>query len=287
LHVDPEELLEVSEGNPEEPGAPKGARTKLVANIAPRRMRELRQSLLKSQQQVASDAGVDLSTYQRAERGGRIGLQTVRKIARALRVEPEELLGAYEGRLHGSGLPKYRRPTSGAEMSDKRAVCLVSDCDRPAKGRGLCPSHYNRWYRGEKLPAVLTQQQAPPLALPSSEADLGYLAALLDREGKIYLATYGEYWRVRFRDTDKEFIDWLATIGGVTTHESLGTKQKDLWVWTLANQKDVHDFLSAVLPHLKNPAKRDQAREAVDAIATKEAPPLRPGRGRPLERPEN
>ena len=170
-------------------------------------------------------------------------------------------------------------------MSEKKKECLVPDCDRPAKGRGLCPSHYNRWHRGEKLPAVLTRQKAPPLELPPSEADLGYLAALLDREGKIYLATYGEYWRVRFRDTNKEFIDWLATIGGVTSHEQ-GKYREDLWVWTLADQRDVHDFLSAVLPYLKNPTRRDEAQKAVNAIATKEAPPIRPGRGRPLERPD-
>lgn len=102
--------------------------------------------------------------------------------------------------------------------------------------------------------------------------------------GKIYLAMYGEYWRVRFRDSDKEFIDWLATIGGVTSHESREGNQKDLWVWTLAYQKDVHDLLSAVLPYMKNPTKREQAAEAIDAISTREAPPLRPGRGRPLER---
>jgi hypothetical protein len=165
-------------------------------------------------------------------------------------------------------------------VSEKRKDCLVPGCDRPAKGRGLCPSHYNRWWRGEKLPAVLSQQQAPPLSLPSSEADLGYFAALLDREGKIYLATYGEYWRVRFLDTNKETIDWLATIGGVTSHESQGRNQKDLWVWTLADQKDVHDLLTAVLPHLKYSAKREQALEAVTAISTRPAPPLRPGRRR-------
>jgi hypothetical protein len=37
----------------------------------------------------------------------------VRKIARALLVEPEELLGVYEGRLKGSESPKYQRPRSG------------------------------------------------------------------------------------------------------------------------------------------------------------------------------
>jgi hypothetical protein len=140
--------------------------------------------------------------------------------------------------------------------------------------------------RGEPLPTVLYQQKAPPLALPSSEGELGYLAALLDREGKIYLAPYGEYWRVRFRDTDKETIDWLATIGGTTSHEQ-GRKREDLWMWTLADQEEVHDLLSAVVPYLKNRTKRDEALKAIDAISTRGAPPLRPGRGRTTKPPEN
>ncbi len=165
------------------------------------------------------------------------------------------------------------------EMREKRTGCLVPDCDRSHWARGLCPMHYRRWYRGEHLPAVLSQQQAPPLALPSSQADLGYLAALLDREGIISLATYGEYWRVRVRNTDTEVIDWLTTIGGTTSQQSQGRNRKDMWTWTLANQEDVNDLLSAVLPYLKTRTKRDQALEAIAAISTRGAPPLRPGRG--------
>lgn len=74
---------------------------------------------------------------------------------------------------------------------------------------------------------------------------------------------------MRFSDTDKEIMDWLAAIGGVTSHESLGRNQKDLWVWTLADQKDVYELLSAVLSYMKNPVKRDEALKAVTAISTK------------------
>jgi transcriptional regulator with XRE-family HTH domain len=75
-------------------------------------MRKLRQSQLKLQQQVASEAGIDLYTYQRAERGDHVSQRTVQKIAQALHVEPEELSEVYEGRLHGSGLAKYQMPRS-------------------------------------------------------------------------------------------------------------------------------------------------------------------------------
>ena len=171
-------------------------------------------------------------------------------------------------------------------MGEKKTGCLVPDCDRPHWARGLCSRHYNRWYRGEHLPAVRVRQQASPLAVPSSEADLGYLAALFDREGIISLATYGEYWRVRVSNTDKAIIDWLATIGGTTSSQTQGRNRKDMWLWTLADQEEVHNLLSAVLPYLKTSTKRDEALKAVAAISTRDAPPLRPGRGRTMKHPE-
>ena len=110
--------------------------------------------------------------------------------------------------------------------------------------------------------------------------------AIPTRCSGVSLASYGEYWRVSFNNTDKEIIDWLATIGGTTSRQSQGTKRKIMLIWSLADQKDVHDLLSAVLPYLKTAAKRDKALKAVTAISTKGPPPLRPGRGRPLKRSE-
>jgi transcriptional regulator with XRE-family HTH domain len=95
-----------------------------VKNIAPNRMRKLREDRLKSQREVASDVGISLTTYQRAEGGGPVSQRTVQKIAHALLVEPEELLALYEGRLKGSEVPKYQRPRSGnlatLQASDKK-----------------------------------------------------------------------------------------------------------------------------------------------------------------------
>jgi hypothetical protein len=116
---------------------------------------------------------------------------------------------------------------------------------------------------------------------------LGYLAGLLDGEGSIALRSYGQYWRVRINKTDKEIIDWLATIGGTTSRQAQGYNRKDMWEWSLADQEDVHDLLSAVLPYLKTRTKREKALKAVAAISTRAAPPLRSGRGRTIERPEN
>jgi transcriptional regulator with XRE-family HTH domain len=81
-----------------------------VKNIAPHRMRKLREDQLKTQREVAATAGMSLATYQRAEGGDPVSQRTVQKIARALFVEPDELLKVYEGRLKGSESPKYQRP---------------------------------------------------------------------------------------------------------------------------------------------------------------------------------
>ena len=60
-----------------------------------------------------------------------------------------------------------------------------------------------------------------------------------------------------------------------------------LLIWTLADQEDVHYLLSAVLPYLKTRTKRDEALEAVAAISTRDAPPVRPRCGRATKRSEN
>src|SRR5918997_1468754 len=87
-------------------------------------MRKLREDQLKTQREVAADAGISLATYQRAEGGDPVSQRTVRKIAHALLVEPEELLEVYEGRLKGSESPRYQRPRSGnlatLQASDKK-----------------------------------------------------------------------------------------------------------------------------------------------------------------------
>ena len=61
-------------------------------NTSAHRIRELRKEQQKTQRQVALEAGVSLPAYQRAERGGPVWPLTVEKLARALLVEPEELL---------------------------------------------------------------------------------------------------------------------------------------------------------------------------------------------------
>lgn len=44
------------------------------------------------QRELAERAGIDLRSIQRLEAGGRAGLDTVRQIARALQVEPGDLM---------------------------------------------------------------------------------------------------------------------------------------------------------------------------------------------------
>ena len=75
---------------------------------APHRLRELREAQGKTSQQVAADAAISPAAYRRAERGGPVWRLTVEKIARALHVDPEELLEADEGKPEEPGHQKAR-----------------------------------------------------------------------------------------------------------------------------------------------------------------------------------
>ena len=78
--------------------------------IAHHKMRRLREDQLRTQQEVAADAGIVLSTYQRAEDGIPVSRITLRKIARALLVEPEELLEVEGGGSKGADARTRERP---------------------------------------------------------------------------------------------------------------------------------------------------------------------------------
>lgn len=56
-------------------------------------MKDRRKELMLSQQDVADRCGIKRSAYREAESGNRnIGVETVEKVAKALEVEPIELL---------------------------------------------------------------------------------------------------------------------------------------------------------------------------------------------------
>lgn len=64
-----------------------------IAQVAGKKMRLIRRKKKLSQEEVSELAGIHVSTYGRIERGeNNPPLQTVDKIARALKVKPSELL---------------------------------------------------------------------------------------------------------------------------------------------------------------------------------------------------
>lgn len=103
------------------------------------------------------------------------------------------------------------------------------------------------------------------LQIPTSEAQLGYLAALVDGEGCIRIFEDATRRRVivRIANTDRPLIEWLAQFGG-TTHWSDRTGKphwKTSGTWTVAQAIDVYHLLIAIEPYMI--VKRSRAQEAI------------------------
>ena len=103
------------------------------------------------------------------------------------------------------------------------------------------------------------RRERSELSLPESPAQLGYLAGLVDGEGSIYVRPHEV--RVCIVNTDKDLIDWLATLGGKVLarhHSRLGTKP--IWIWQVNRRADAMALLNALLPYLR--VKHDAAASA-------------------------
>jgi len=79
--------------------------------------------------------------------------------------------------------PSARPP----EEEPTKAKCLFPPCDRPAKGRGLCATHYaGAFYHVSKGYSTWEQLENEGRALPSRTADVGgrFSTWLKGRSGK-------------------------------------------------------------------------------------------------------
>ena len=106
-------------------------------NTSAHRIRELRKEQQKTQRQVALEAGVSLPAYQRAERGGPVWPLTVEKLARALLVEPEELLEVCEGKPEEPEASRGERSKTAANIAPHSAPARA-DASAKAGGSTSC-----------------------------------------------------------------------------------------------------------------------------------------------------
>lgn len=57
------------------------------------------------------------------------------------------MMYAVECKMKRPDQARQRRPglTTGKEWLMSNSTCVITDCDKPVKGRSMCSSHYNKW----------------------------------------------------------------------------------------------------------------------------------------------
>jgi hypothetical protein len=103
------------------------------------------------------------------------------------------------------------------------------------------------------------------LALPTGESALAYIAGLFDGEGCITRAN--SYPIVQIGMTDRDVIEYLATLGGTIRVEQPPGNRKPLYRWRVMAGREVAEFLAAIFPFLR--VKRQQAEDAIAEIQGK------------------
>ena len=131
-------------------------------------------------------------------------------------------------------------------------LCSAEGCEQPVKVRGMCRRHYQQWWNSEEGKAAARRYgSAKVLTLPSQEAELGYLAGLIDGNGCItWRDTERRHWSVKVTMADREIIDYLLTIGGTRSQQLPRNRRRMSFGWYLSRQEHVRDFLRAVAPYL-------------------------------------
>ncbi len=107
--------------------------------------------------------------------------------------------------------------------------------------------------------------RSPSIHVPTSEAQLGYLAALVDGEGTIRNFTHTGRRRiyVQVANTDRPLMEWLAQFGG-TVHwhdRSAEPHYKTVGAWTVSQAIDAYHLLIAIEPYMI--IKRPLAQQAI------------------------
>lgn len=104
------------------------------------------------------------------------------------------------------------------------------------------------------------------ITMPTSVADLAYLAGLMDGEGSFIVVKDKEKLRpvVSLGITSEEAINHLSTIGGsVSFFPKRKGKRKPYWSWALTRARDVLLFTESLRPYLV--IKAEAADKVIDA----------------------
>jgi hypothetical protein len=96
--------------------------------------------------------------------------------------------------------------------TEQQRTCTVDDCAGKLYARGLCNKHYQRQSRNGTLEI---KRRNPVLSM--SEADLAWLAGLLEGEGSFFMVRHKgyQYPKIVVSMTDLDVIERVAAMFGV------------------------------------------------------------------------
>lgn len=103
------------------------------------------------------------------------------------------------------------------------------------------------------------KRKSRPLSIPAKEADLGYLAGIIDGEGNIQI--YSDHVIVRVSTTSSELMMFLMEIYN-SAHYQKSRSSNVVYLWYILRTADVYKFLRELLPHLR--IKQEQAEKAFE-----------------------
>lgn len=126
----------------------------------------------------------------------------------------------------------------------------------------------SRHFNGYPLPFIPGHGARTPRKLAAetfpgpTEAEIGYIAGMIDGEGSILV--YQRWVTVTVANTDRPLMDWLAARGGriaVRHKPGNGNHRRQVYSWDVSKKLDVLNLLQQVLPYLI--VKRDKAEQAI------------------------
>jgi hypothetical protein len=115
----------------------------------------------------------------------------------------------------------------------------------------------------------VTHPQPVTILVPQTEAELAYLAGIIDGEGCISRLSRARprRWTVTVGSTSTELMDWLAAIGGkVHARRANALSRLPLFAWEVISWRNVHLLLISVRPYMI--VKRNRADEAIAELST-------------------
>jgi hypothetical protein len=139
----------------------------------------------------------------------------------------------------------------------KAASTVGVECSTLQKRIPLLNVQIRRGYRGSKLPRTLK--------IPTDEAVLAYIAAMIDGEGSVQMYRGGRLaLSVYIYNTSVPLMEWLAAIGGVYVPRKTPPQRKQNYEWRVKGREDALALLMAVEPFMI--IKKEKAKQAIDFL---------------------